>query len=207
MGEGSCRLRTWISSDTRRNLTCSTATPRSRRSRRVDSGSSSRVSTNDSGSSPSIGHSRSSDASNRSSREHRHQRAGILAARDRLPDEARRARAARQDRRAAARQFAERFEAPGLQARSTVFFFAAGRRARFFARGPSIIYSRGRPPPALKPVLERGLSRSGEEHRRYCAGACSKARATAMASLVTFSRMPIGIEARERWLLHPARSP
>ena len=40
--------------------TCSTAAPRSRRSSRVDNGSSSRVSTNDSGSAASIGHSSSS---------------------------------------------------------------------------------------------------------------------------------------------------
>ncbi|PYR41934.1 MAG: hypothetical protein DMF93_07205 [Acidobacteria bacterium] len=52
---------------TSRSSTCSTAAPRSRRSSRVDNGSSSRVSTNDSGSSSSIGHSRSSVASNRSS--------------------------------------------------------------------------------------------------------------------------------------------
>ena len=48
-------------------ITCRTAAPRSRRSRRVESGSSSRVSTNDNGSSPSIGHSSSSEKSNRSS--------------------------------------------------------------------------------------------------------------------------------------------
>ena len=54
--------------------TCSTAAPRSRRSSRVDSGSSSRVSTNDSGSSPSIGHSSSSDDSKRSSGSVGHER-------------------------------------------------------------------------------------------------------------------------------------
>ena len=47
--------------------TCSTAAPRSRRSRCAESGSISRPSTNDSGSSPSIGHSRSSACSKRSS--------------------------------------------------------------------------------------------------------------------------------------------
>ncbi len=52
---------------TRCRRTCSTAAPRSRRSRCADSGSSSRPSTNDSGSSPSIGHSRSSACSKRSS--------------------------------------------------------------------------------------------------------------------------------------------
>ena len=59
--------RVHVSRVTSRSTTCSTAAPRSRRSRRVDSGSSSRVSTNDSGSSPSIGHSSSIDDSNRSS--------------------------------------------------------------------------------------------------------------------------------------------
>ena len=52
---------------TRCSRTCRTAAPRSRRSRCADSGSSSRPSTNESGSSPSIGHSRSSACSKRSS--------------------------------------------------------------------------------------------------------------------------------------------
>ena len=66
-GEGNSSRRVWTSFVTSPSCTCSTATPRSRRSRRIDSGSSRRVSTNDSGSRPSIGHSRSSDASKRSS--------------------------------------------------------------------------------------------------------------------------------------------
>ena len=74
IGVGSCRRRACSSHPvpdasrvTRRNRMCSTAAPRSRRSSRVDNGSSSRVSTNDSGSSSSIGHSSSSVDSNRSS--------------------------------------------------------------------------------------------------------------------------------------------
>ena len=67
IGAGSSSRRTYGSRVTSRRMTWSTAVPRSRRSSRVDSGSSSRVSTNDSGSRPSIGHSRSSEASNRSS--------------------------------------------------------------------------------------------------------------------------------------------
>ena len=80
-GDGSSRRRTQVSRGstasprpervegcvTRPSRTCSTAAPRSRRSRRVASGSSSRVRTNDSGSRSSIGHSSSSDDSKRSS--------------------------------------------------------------------------------------------------------------------------------------------
>ena len=67
IGDGSSSRRAVVSRVTRRSRTCSTAAPRSRRSRRVDNGSSSRVRTKDSGSRSAIGHSRSSDASNRSS--------------------------------------------------------------------------------------------------------------------------------------------
>ena len=69
----------------RRSRMCSTAAPRSRRSRRVDSGSSRRVSTKDNGSRSAIGHSRSSDASNRSSSSIGTSGRMIFAARDRLP--------------------------------------------------------------------------------------------------------------------------
>ena len=67
IGDGRSRRRACRSPPTSPSCTCSTATPRSRRSRRIDSGSRSRVSTNDSGSRPSIGHSRSMDDSKRSS--------------------------------------------------------------------------------------------------------------------------------------------
>ena len=102
IGVGSSRRRAYVSRVTRRSRTCSTAAPRSRRSRRVDNGSSSRVSTNDSGS-------RSVDRPLEIERrlepllvEHRHERPDVLAARDRLPRQRRHARAARRDRRRAA---------------------------------------------------------------------------------------------------------
>ena len=95
-----------------RSRTCSTAAPRSRRSSRVDSGSSSRVSTNDSGSSPSIGHSRSSDAVEPLLRQHRHQRTQILAARERLPRRRRPAEPRGRGRRGKRGELAERFESP-----------------------------------------------------------------------------------------------
>ena len=67
MGAGSCSVRVWVSRVVRRSSVCSTAAPRSARSRRTASGSSTRPSTNESGSRPSIGHSSSSEASNGSS--------------------------------------------------------------------------------------------------------------------------------------------
>ena len=72
IGDGSCNCGK-VSADARvmtvtsPSTTCSTAAPRSRRSRRVESGSRRRVRTKDNGSSPSIGQSSSSDDSNRSS--------------------------------------------------------------------------------------------------------------------------------------------
>ncbi len=67
IGAGNCSERSCTARVTRCSRTCSTAAPRPRRSRWAESGSISRPSTNDSGSSPSIGHSRSSACSKRSS--------------------------------------------------------------------------------------------------------------------------------------------
>ena len=87
MGAGNSTERSCMSRVTSVSLMCSVTTPRSCRSRRSHNGSNNRASTNDSGSSPSIGHSRSSDASNFSSTSGRHQRTRLLAARPALPSQ------------------------------------------------------------------------------------------------------------------------
>ena len=67
MGVGSCSVRSCTVRVTRCSRTCNTAAPRPRRSRCAASGSINRPSTKESGSRPSIGHSRSIACSKRSS--------------------------------------------------------------------------------------------------------------------------------------------
>ena len=148
IGAGSCRRARVDLPRHQPQRTCSTAAPRSRRSRCADSGSSSRVEDERQRLEPFDRPLELERCSNRSSAQRRHERRGILARARSLPGGRRRAQAAPRDPRAAsAANSPERAQSPSARRAAP----GSGRRARTPARASRSARRPARPVPAPPP--------------------------------------------------------